>query len=605
MDSPHHVRASHGLQDYFQKNEDQHEETVARLSAMERTLQERDAMVDEMAGGLEAAWDKIELLEGQLERYAQGDALQAKMESIAQSYQQQVDMMGRELEEVRESLSDETAVRHAINKAMDERTVADRLQSDLAAKQRRSLFLFQTFSRIRTGLSGAVKRNVLVCWWEVCMAKHRRRHLLVKTVSQIMMLKGSQAFSHWAGVARAAVKQKQASLLDAVEAAHKEIFARFDDELGSSSTLARLAEVEKTMADEANQTRSLVQEFFEYQQKFEVDLVADRAQDAAEQRARLTAVKADVMEEVERLETRVREELVGCVVRCDGISREFDSAKAQRAEAEDEVYATRAKAEAVIKQLAGMQKLHAQHVESERLAVRKLEDKIRELQTRSGQGQKEMHACRAELRALAAAGAKARGEAALVRQVDYDEVLPTQPPSSMAQPAIANEHRVVSESADSAVAPVAATASAPQRPAQQDSASAVSSSRTASNRYTRGGGSPARGNTRGHSPGRYTRTQRSAAAEVGVDANAQVEEGVPQAHDSREMAATSGAVGDEPELLVATTPQLAAHWGAQSTASTGGGSLKGRAPVLPSRSAVYRPNVAARRNSRDRTVMPD
>ena len=56
-----------------------------------------------------------ELLEERLERVAQGDALQSKMEDIAASYQEQVDMMGREIEEVRESLSDESAVARAVS----------------------------------------------------------------------------------------------------------------------------------------------------------------------------------------------------------------------------------------------------------------------------------------------------------------------------------------------------------------------------------------------------------------------------------------------------------------------------------------------------------
>lgn len=581
------MRASHGLQDYFQKTEDAHEETNSRLAALERTLQERDAMVDEMAGGLEAAWDKIELLEGQLERVEQGDALQAKMEAIAQSYQQQVDMMGRDLEEVRESLSDETAVRHAVSRAMDERAAADQVQLDLVAKQRRSVWLSQTFGRVRTAMLRNNKRNVLECWREVCMEKRRRSNLVLKTVTHIMMLKASQVLSQWLGVVRTAAKQRQASLLDDVQAAHAEISTRFDEELGTSSTLERLAEIEKTMADEASQTRLLVQEFFEYQHKFEVDLVADRAQDAAEQRGRLTTLKAEVMEEVESLETRVREELVGCVVRCDGISREIDSTKAERADAEDEMYATRAKAEAVSKQLAGMQKLHAQTAESERVAIRRLEDKVLELQTRSGQTHKEMHACRAELRAAAAAAAKARGGAALMRHVNYDEKFKMQPPPST-QPAPADEGRLASESSNSTV-----MASAAQRPPEQTSGSTVSSSSssssnsTGSNRYSasRRGGSPARGSTRGHSPGRYTRTPRSSMVDVGVDENAQVPEGVPLAHDRRETSQSS-----------------------ESATIGGGKDLKSRAPALPGRDgsrSVYRPKVAARRNSRDRTVMPD
>ena len=400
-----------------------------------------------------------------------------------------------------------------------------------------------------------------------------------------MMLKASQVLSQWAGVVRNAAKQRQMALLDDVQAAHAEISSRFHEELGTSSTLERLAEIETMMAEEASQTRVLVQEFFEYQHKFEVDLVSDRAQDAAEQRSRLAALKVEVMDEVEGLETRVREELVGCVVRCDGISREIDSIKAERADAEDEVYATRAKAEAVSKQLAGMQKVHTQNVESERVAIRRLEDKVLELQTRSGQTQKEMHACRAELRAAAAAAAKARGEAALVRHVDYDEKFKTQPPPST-QPAPADEGRLASEPSDST-----AMASAAQLPSQQASDSAVSSnSNIGSKRYSasRRGGSPARGNTRGHSPGRYTRTPRSSTVDAEVDANAQVPEGVPQDVDERRE-----------------TPRSTQR---ESATIGGGKSLKSRAPALPGRDAsrsVYRPKVAARRNSRDRTAMPD
>ena len=617
MDAPAE-RAAHGLQDYFQTNEDQHQATQARLAALEQNLQERDAMVDEMSRGLEAAWDRVEVLEVRLERYAQGDALQAKMAEIAESYQSQVEMMGREIEEVRESLSDETAVRHAVDSALEEREASDAMREELMTKQRRSLWLIQAFSRVRFAATSNLKQHVLSSWWEHCLVQRRRRNLVTKTVGRLMMLREAQTFNQWAGVVRLSVKHRLSAEISGIEEAQEAMAQRVEEELGSSSTLARLAEVEKMVAEETGQTRTLVQDFFEYQQQFEVDLVADRAQVATEQRARLATLKVDVTEELEHLETRVREELVGCVVRCDGISREIDNAKADRAEAEDEMYASRAKAEAIGKQLAGIQKSHAQSAESERIAMRRLEDKVLDLQTRSGQTQKDVHACRAELRAAAAAAAKARSEAAMVRHVDYDydygEATLSDTAAAAKQPAVAqSEEEGRSEDDDASAAPAPAAASTPrlQQQQQQAATSTVSSggASSSSKRYV----SPGRGSGSGRpqSPGRYTRTPRAAAAAAANAAasgvqqqkEAQVEEGIPQPSSQRSMSSSGsggGSGGGGGGSLRDRAPALP---GRDGNGGGGGGSGGGSTQQPDRRPGVYRPKVSARRNSRDRSAV--
>lgn len=282
------------MKEYFDQAEAEREATNARVASLERAVQERDAVVDEMSRGLDTAWDRIELLEERLERVAQGDALQAKMEDIAASYQEQVDMMGREIEEVRESLSDESAVARAVEKAVDEHEAQGKMREELMTKQRRSLWLVQAFSRVRFGATSNLKQHVLECWWQRCLLVRRRRLLVVKTVGRLMMLHKAQVFAQWAAAVRMSLKHKLSAEISDIEARHDAVSARVEEELGSSATMTRLGEVERMVGDEAAQTRSLVHEFFEYQQQFEVDLSTDRVQAAADQRATLATVQVEM-----------------------------------------------------------------------------------------------------------------------------------------------------------------------------------------------------------------------------------------------------------------------------------------------------------------------
>ena len=162
---------------------------------------------------------------------------------------------------------------------------------------------------------------------------------MIKTVGRLMMLHESQVFTQWAAAVRMSLKHKLQAEIAEIEARHDAVSARVssqairrclwclifserllvmlqvEEELSSSATMTRLGEVERMVGEETTQTRSLVQEFFEYQQQFEVDLATDRVQAASDQRATLAAVKVEIRDELEQLETRVSEDLVGCVVR--------------------------------------------------------------------------------------------------------------------------------------------------------------------------------------------------------------------------------------------------------------------------------------------------
>lgn len=588
--SEHAKSSANMLRTYFEHNESQHQDVEAQLEHIRDELQkqinagnERDDRTERDMGAIKGdighmhedlteAFERIEVLEHRLEQYAEGDALQAKLETIYESYQSQVELVKTELETVRESLSDETTVRATVQKVLAEQAVSDRMRAEMMTKQRRLKWVHQAFSRFQSDSERALLENLILRWRQHCQGQKRLKMLLFKALPRVLMLRAAQTFSQWAGEVRSKVKQQQKATLEDVQATHADILARFDED----ATLARLEEIEKIVTDETSQTRSLVQDFFEYQHQFEVDLVADRAEDSAEQRARLTKFKVDVMGEVERLETRVREELVGCVVRCDGITRDIDRSNAERAEVEEEIHATQAKTTEVSKQLAGMQRLYAQNATSDQQAIRKIEDKIRDLQTRGGQTQKEVHACRTELRTTVAAAAKARGQAALSLRVEYDDKYQTRSPRSprslqSTEPALADDGRSLSDSED-ALETLAGTFSS------KETISSIA--RNASNTSSQRGEYQRPGSTR-----RQTRHSRTT---VQTEVHAQVDEGIPQAQDTEE------------------SPQ-------SNASSRGNGSLKSRAPALPpplpgregtDGPSVHRPQVSSRRRSRG-TVTAD
>jgi len=47
------------MKDYFDQAEAERAATNGRLASLERAVQERDVVVDEMSRGLETAWDRI------------------------------------------------------------------------------------------------------------------------------------------------------------------------------------------------------------------------------------------------------------------------------------------------------------------------------------------------------------------------------------------------------------------------------------------------------------------------------------------------------------------------------------------------------------------
>ena len=224
-----------------------------------------------------------------------------------------------------------------------------------------------------------MKAYAMSAWKLRVSAKQRQRALVLRAVVRISDLVRAQAFGQWAAVVRMSLKHKLSAEIDQIETKQEAVEARVEEAIASSTTLTRLNEVERTVNAESEETQKLVREFFEYQQKFEVDLAADRLESAAEQRERLAALKLEMRDSLEVLETRLKEELVGCVVRCDTISREIDAARSAHTEADDEIFSTASKIESVGKQLHALQRSTAQAGEAERTAVRRVEDKLQEL----------------------------------------------------------------------------------------------------------------------------------------------------------------------------------------------------------------------------------
>ena len=403
------------LKQYFEEQQAQNEALHGRIAELEKALRGRETLVDAMSKGLESAWDRIEEMEGRMEEVAEGEQLQAKMADIAQDFAADVGRMGDEIEAVRESLSNESAVAAAVEKAVHERDSSERIRNQLLMKQRRSQWLIQTFSAVRFGVDSNLKAYAMSAWKLRVSAKQRQRALVLRAVVRISDLVRAQAFGQWAAVVRMTLKHKLSAEMDQIETKQEAVEARVEEAIASSTTLTRLNEVERTVNAESEETQKLVREFFEYQQKFEVDLAADRLESAAEQRERLAALKLEMRDSLEVLETRLKEELVGCVVRCDTISREIDAARSAHTEADDEIFSTASKIESVGKQLHALQRSTAQAGEAERTAVRRVESKLQELETRCVQTTKEVQLCRADTRAASAAAAAATRRSSVTR----------------------------------------------------------------------------------------------------------------------------------------------------------------------------------------------
>ena len=260
--------------------------------------------------------------------------------------------------------------------------------------------------------------------------------------------------------------------------------------------------------------------------------------------------------------------------------------------------------------------------------MRRLEDKVLDLQTRSGQAQKDVHACRAELRERASYEAKERGKQAKARYVVYDQTEPAAAEAGVVVDSAAAAPQV--EAAPASVAAVTETETETEMRVETTSSrpgTAIASSSSGSAgryvpRYSRSSnGSPARdtasrrgsgaeegtaaaaapapaasrevgGSARGPSPGRYTRQLRTTIQQEQQSQTPRLEAGgappVRPAPTSAPSAAPPAAEEGTPPAAApaaapAASPKRATSISSGSgspSRSTSSGSLKDRAPSL-------------------------
>eukprot|EP01048_Picozoa_sp_COSAG05_P015166 COSAG05_NODE_1797_length_4070_cov_83.199698_1_plen_514_part_00 len=328
---------------YFDEQREYNARTNERLDAIER---DQAAKIEDLEEQLSEAFERIEELEQGAGGAAAVEELEGKMDDMAQMIEQDVDGIKDSMQGVIDA-----AVEAAVEQVRSETQVRDNMLVQQLEQDRRLEWLRQTFASIKFRVMGNVKATCFMFWKDSHMQRKQLVQLATRATRQWRGNYIATAFNQWATEVRAktsldvrSLQEKLSTLVIAVESAERGD-ARGDTKL-------RLEAVESALADESERASGLVHEFFQYQQRFEVDLAADRLQLQQSTRASLTSLRKELGEAVEQCEVRTKEQLVGCIVRCETITREMEALRSEKEEEADAV----AEAEAAAKNVEGLER---------------------------------------------------------------------------------------------------------------------------------------------------------------------------------------------------------------------------------------------------------
>lgn len=250
---------------YFDEQR-QHNERV------DERLEQQAARIEDLEQQLGEACERIEELEQGATGAAAIDDLEGKMDDMAH-------MIEKDVDEIKDSMakSIEGAVEEAIDQARHETQVRDDMLLQQLEQDRRLDWLRNTFAAIKYRVMGNVKETCWYTWKDMHDQRKRLVRLMTRASRQWRHRSAARAFNQWAHEFKAksaldvrSLQDKLTTLVAAVERSER------GDARGD--TRLRLEAVETALSDESERGSGLIQEFFEYQQRFEVDLTADRLQ---------------------------------------------------------------------------------------------------------------------------------------------------------------------------------------------------------------------------------------------------------------------------------------------------------------------------------------